>query len=263
MDLEGVKDCWDKLARTKPVGSMLPAGTSNINDVDALFAFGQREIDDVMQYVASQGINVGRKKALDFGCGLGRSTQALARYFDEVYGIDIAPSIIELAEKHNRHHSQCKYLVNQTNDLKVLGDNSFDFIWCYGVLHLIEPRYFRNYIKEFFRIVVPGGLVVFHQAAKPARTLKGLIMRVTPARLFNLYRRARYGFEVHGMAREHVVELIEQAGGTIVDIREDRRTPGQNFLGFQYYAVRRAAINSANSWEQKAPRKPTCHYGIR
>jgi ubiquinone/menaquinone biosynthesis C-methylase UbiE len=235
MDLEGVKNCWDELARTRPVGAMLPAGMSAIKDVDALFAFGRREIDDVMRYVESRGINIGRRKALDFGCGLGRSTQALAGYFDEIYGLDISPSIIELAEKYNRHQSQCKYLVNQTNDLKILADNSFDFIWCYGVFHLVEPQYFRNYIKEFFRVLVPGGLVVFHQASKPAGTLKGLIMRAMPARLLNSYRRKKYGFEVYGMQREQVIELIHQAGATLLDTREDRRTPGRNWMAFQYY----------------------------
>ena len=71
MDVEGVKNCWDELAKTKPVATMFPAGMSAIRDVDALFAFGQREIDDVMPYIESRGMNIGWQKALDFGRGLG------------------------------------------------------------------------------------------------------------------------------------------------------------------------------------------------
>ena len=79
-----------------------------IADIDDLFAFGLRETEEFMSYVDSLGIKVERKRALDFGCGLGRTTQALVSYFDEVYGVDIAPSSIELANRYNRHGVRCK-----------------------------------------------------------------------------------------------------------------------------------------------------------
>lgn len=56
------------------------------------------------------------KKALDFGCGMGRLTQALTKYFEEVYGIDIAPSMIKLTEKYNRYDNKCKFFLNTTDD---------------------------------------------------------------------------------------------------------------------------------------------------
>jgi SAM-dependent methyltransferase len=239
MDLKGVTNCWDNLARRNPVGAMLPADLSGrIADMEQFFASGQREIDGVMKYIGSLGIDIRRRKALDFGCGLGRMTQALANYFDEVLGVDIAPAILEMANKNNRHPAKCKYLLNQTNNLKVFENNTFDFIWCYGVLHLVEPRFFKDYINEFFRVLAPGGLAVFHQSAEPAKTLKGLLLRSTPARLLNVYRRAKYGFEVHSMRRADVIELVKSAGGTVLDIREDRRTPGPTWVGFQYCAVK-------------------------
>ena len=41
------------------------------------------EVEELIRYMKSLGINISRKKALDFGCGVGRITQALTNYFDE------------------------------------------------------------------------------------------------------------------------------------------------------------------------------------
>ena len=43
------------------------------------------------------GSPAARRSALDFGCGIGRLSQALAEHFDQVYGVDISPKMIELA----------------------------------------------------------------------------------------------------------------------------------------------------------------------
>jgi SAM-dependent methyltransferase len=242
MDLGGVKDCWNELARKNPVASMLASDLkAKITNVDELFASGEREIHSLMLEIERLGINIPRGKVVDFGCGLGRSSQALATYFDEVYGIDIAPAIIELADKYNRYNEKCKYLLNQTNDLKIIESASIDFVWSYGALHLIEPRYFENYIREFFRILAPGGMAVFHQAAEPARTIKGRILRITPGCLVNLHHKRKYGFEVYSMKRDQVIKLIGQSGGRTVNIKKEYRTPGPNWISFQYYALKKGS----------------------
>ena len=42
-----------------------------------------------MNHIEEFGITISHKKALDFGCGVGRLTQELACNFEEVYGVDI------------------------------------------------------------------------------------------------------------------------------------------------------------------------------
>lgn len=240
MNLDGVRNCWDYLAKKDPVGAMLPADLkTSVGTFEELFVTGKREIDEVMEYIRSFGVNVGRRRALDFGCGVGRSSQALAAYFDEIYGVDIAPSMIELANKYNCYPERCKYSVNAVNDLRQFDDNCMDLVWCYGVLHLVEPVYFENYIREFFRVVAPGGLVVFQQSAGPGRSFKGFVFRIIPKGLLNLYRRFKYGFEAYTMGFENVVNLVNESGGVILDSREDHRTPGPDWIGYQYFAMKK------------------------
>jgi len=47
-----------------------------------------------------QGKNPAEMKVLDFGCGSGRVTRALAAIFGEVHGVDISGEMVELAKVH-------------------------------------------------------------------------------------------------------------------------------------------------------------------
>jgi 2-polyprenyl-3-methyl-5-hydroxy-6-metoxy-1,4-benzoquinol methylase len=52
-------------------------------------------------------------RALDFGCGVGRLTQALATHYDKVDGVDISWEMINLARRHNQHGDRVKYFANR------------------------------------------------------------------------------------------------------------------------------------------------------
>jgi 2-polyprenyl-3-methyl-5-hydroxy-6-metoxy-1,4-benzoquinol methylase len=94
-----------------------------------------------------------RGSALDFGCGVGRLTQALADHFDEVWGVDIASSMIEGARRLDRSGGRCRYLVNGRP--RVVRDASFGFILSLIVLQHLEPEYIRSYLREFIRLLAP------------------------------------------------------------------------------------------------------------
>jgi ubiquinone/menaquinone biosynthesis C-methylase UbiE len=204
-----------------------------IGSVEEFFASGHKEIDDLRSYINSLGISLQWAKAVDFGCGVGRSTQALTKYFDKVYGVDIAPSMIHLAKDYNQYGQKCEYILNGLNDLSIFGDNSVDFIYSLGTLHTMPPHYSKVYITEFLRILLPGGLAIFQLVAEPARTMKGTFFRITPTPFLNLYRRAKYGFEIYSMKKKLVLELVKRYGGTILDIKSDR-TAGDGWISLQY-----------------------------
>jgi 2-polyprenyl-3-methyl-5-hydroxy-6-metoxy-1,4-benzoquinol methylase len=131
MKFEQLQVNWDKFGKVDPLWAILtnPEKRNNKWNVDEFFRTGEAEIDGVIQYINSLQLPRRRQKALDFGCGAGRLTQALCRYFDQCYGVDIAPSMIELAEKYNRYGSKCHYYTNSAQDLSLFEDNSFDFIY--------------------------------------------------------------------------------------------------------------------------------------
>lgn len=163
MDLKALQKNWEDLGKTDPLYAVLswPGKEGGKWQIDEFFANGREEVQKVMKYVGLLGANSELNKALDFGCGVGRLTQALAEYFDEVAGVDIASSMIELANKYNKFGEKCKYYHNDSDNLDLFADNSFDFIYSNVTLQHMEPRYSKKYIKEFLRVLKPKGLLVF------------------------------------------------------------------------------------------------------
>src|SRR6202035_2479615 len=100
---------------------------------------GTREIGVFMEQAAEWGAPASRRSALDFGCGIGRLSQALADHFDQVHGVDISPKMIELARQHNRKGAHCEYLCNPAGDLRRFADGSIDMIYSWITLPHMRP----------------------------------------------------------------------------------------------------------------------------
>lgn len=188
----------------------------------------------MIAYVATLGVEPGRRRALDFGCGAGRLAQGLARFFDEVDGVDISASMVDAAREHNAHPGRVRYHVNVADDLALFGDDTFDLIYSNKVLQHIPPAHQAAYVAEFVRVLRPGGLAVF-QARNGPRIEPG-----TPrAWLYKLRReyfrrfwqrlRGRPPYEMHYLAASLVRESVVAAGGRVLDIVDlSVRRPGRS-----------------------------------
>ena len=130
MNLKELKYNWDKFGQLDPFWAILSDNNKKGNKWKSgeFFETGQREIDRLLNSIQESEIDLFKKKALDFGCGAGRLTQALAPYFEEVYGVDISPSMLELANQYNSYGKKCQYYLNDQDNLKLFEDNHFDFI---------------------------------------------------------------------------------------------------------------------------------------
>jgi hypothetical protein len=74
---------WNQFGKDDPLFAILgEAGKSrNKWNRDEFFATGLAEIDEAVGYVTGQIGELKFGKSLDFGCGVGRCTQALERHF--------------------------------------------------------------------------------------------------------------------------------------------------------------------------------------
>src|SRR5262245_195166 len=183
MKLKNLQNHWDAFGQVNPMGAILTENSLAVPwdrqwEPKAFFQTGVKEIDHVMEYAATLPVTFARQRALDFGCGIGRLTQALAAHFSKIHGVDIAPSMIEAARQFNLHGERCHYHLNPASDLRLFRDDYFDFIYSNIVLQHMEPRYSQKYIQEFIRVLVPGGLLVFQlpsELLKPHSGAKRLI----------------------------------------------------------------------------------------
>ncbi len=163
MELKELQQNWDAFGKRDPLWAILTHPEKKFNKWDRrrFFQSGEVEIRQVLEQVAALPFSVRRGTALDFGCGIGRLTQALCRHFQNCHGIDIAPSMIEQARACNDHGKRCQYHVNGRDDLGVFPDGLFDFIYSNIVLQHMRPEYSSRYIREFIRVLSPGGMLVF------------------------------------------------------------------------------------------------------
>ena len=90
--LKSLENNWDWFGRVDPLWAISSFNDKRGNkwDDQEFFRTGFVEIEKIMKYLESQNIEIRHHKALDFGCGVGRLTQALAKHFDFVDGLDIA-----------------------------------------------------------------------------------------------------------------------------------------------------------------------------
>jgi len=162
VDINELKRHWHGFGEMNPLWAILTTGPDPSTwDVDAFFETGQQQIADLMQQVQAFDYPTHWRRCLDFGCGVGRLTQALCPYFDHAHGVDIAASMIDLARSYNRFPDTCHYHLNTRSDLGIFRSDSFDFIYSVLVLQHMRPEYSKAYISEFLRILAPGGLLIF------------------------------------------------------------------------------------------------------
>lgn len=141
--------------------------------LDELFAAGRREVDEILAALAERGIQLGRTRALDFGCGVGRLTRALAEHFDACDGVDTTASLIEHARELARAGDRVRFHHMTTEDLELFDDASFDFVLAAGALGHMGPAQMRDYLREFMRVLRPGGVafISLPERVVPAREL--------------------------------------------------------------------------------------------
>lgn len=161
--LEELERHWNAWGEEDPFWAILsvPELRGNRWDVERFFATGVTEVDAVVRRLDVLGPQVRRRRALDFGCGVGRVTQALADRFEECDGVDIATSMVALARRLNRHGPRCRYHLNTQPHLGLFDDATFDFVYSNIVLQHMQPALSTNYLREFVRVLVPGGVAAF------------------------------------------------------------------------------------------------------
>lgn len=185
-----------------------------------------------------------RGRALDFGCGVGRLTWALADHFQHVVGVDISASMLGKARAHRAETGNVDFVLNTTPDLRAWADGSFDFVYSHLVLQHNPVPLIETFIGELCRVCRPGGYVMFQL---PARTLHrrarkpwwmwfwppSLVKRTW--RAFNRVAVVRGVMEVNFLEADRVRQLLTEAG--MIDVRAyDDLSAGPGYPGFLYLA---------------------------
>ncbi len=243
MGLRAVERQWTMLGERDPYWAILTAPGKRRNrwDIAEFFSTGVVEIEGVMRYIERVHPLASRRRALDFGCGAGRLSQALANHFDHVTGIDISAPMIELARSHNHAGARCEYILNTQPDLTILPTAGFDFIYSNITLQHMAPRLSRGYLREMVRLLTPAGALLFQLPCGARGNFRRRFVRWGESayrHVWWLFRRPHSYLEMHAQSRERVVRLIEQAGGRVLDVTANENA-GADWQSLSYLVTRR------------------------
>ena len=248
--IKSLQETWDRLGREDPMWAV--ASNKDRWDAEEFFATGEAEIAAAMAYAESLSLDLDRRRALDFGCGLGRLTRALGSRYEEAVGVDIAPSMAAAATELNADRENLEFVVNDKPDLDAFESGTFDLVYSNITLQHMAPELAAGYIESFMRVISDRGLVLFQLPSALQATESGLGARLERARRRGVRRSLRAlvrrlspqpEMEMHFIPREKVTSLIEAAGGVVCDIRANENA-GELYESFSYAAIRASARSS-------------------
>lgn len=216
---------WNGWARRDPLYGILTADEKRGRrwELEEFMATGRRDVDDVLARIHGLGLGFQTNDALDFGCGVGRLTQALAETFTRVVGVDATAEYIRLARTLNRDPDRVSFQVS--GGTLPFPDDQFDLVLSLATLQHITPDKQLRYIAEFVRVARPGGLLAFQSFGSPTALASRIGMAFRP--LFILYQLIRlrgHRMDLYPLEPTRIFREVEGARATIHDMtRMDHR----------------------------------------
>ncbi len=239
--VERLRCRWDEHGRIDPMWAVLtdPDKAGGRWPAEDFYAHGSGEIERLMKRLHELGVTDQRQRALDFGCGVGRLTNALADHYEHVDGVDISAEMVRLAAEMAPNRDRCTFHTNVAPDLATFPADQFDLVHCSMVLQHVGPDLTRAYIAEFARIVRPGGVVHFQLPVKPVPGPVGYALQLTPKAILDRLRR----MSMHGISETRVRALLISRGLQVVATDPDE-SAGPRWISCRYTAVKPAKWSS-------------------
>lgn len=220
---------WDELGRLDPYWAVLsdPAKRYGRWDVAEFLATGRSEIEEALHIAQQWKLPRHRGQALDFGCGVGRLSRALAEHFEHVTGVDVSTAMVERARLLNADVPSCDFHVLDRRGLSVFEGGSIDFAYSRITFqHIVKAGEADRHLRELVRVLSSGGLLVIQVPAllpwrRRVQWRPRLYSVLRGAGLSEewLYRRAHlHPIRMRAIPEASVVATLVGAGASILDI---------------------------------------------
>lgn len=159
---------WQEYGQTNPYWAVLTderykGGQLTPDALDHFFGTGRTHMERVFQMIRDKlDPDFAPKRGLDFGCGVGRLTMAMARHVAEAVGVDVAPAMLETARRHAEE-------LGIRNATFVRGDDefsqvtgTFDFLNSFIVFQHIPYERGLTCFRQMVDRLNPGGCGAIH-----------------------------------------------------------------------------------------------------
>lgn len=120
----------------------------------------------VQNYLKPEYSDFQPAKILDMGCSVGHSTLPYVDAYPdaEVYAIDIGASMLRYAHARAEGLGKRVHFSQQNAEHTNFADESFDLVVSHILLHEIPKPAIQNVIRECYRLLAPGGMMLHVEA---------------------------------------------------------------------------------------------------
>jgi SAM-dependent methyltransferase len=235
---------WERLAERDALGAVLTpfeGGDASPESLAAFWATGVADIEHVMALLGGLGCARSGGAVLDYGCGLGRLTAALAAHFDRAVGVDIAAPMLARATALSADPKVSFRQIERGEPIALPGEQ-FALVLSLITLQHLGRREIETTLRALAAVVAPHGVLHFNLPDDGTSTWRRSLQDRLPDALFYRLR----PMKMRGLPREQVVALLRSSGLVIVDVRAEETG-----------ALRYTAVSSAGSSEAEACRQRT------
>ncbi len=166
---------------------------------------------------ATQSHLTREKSVLDFGCGVGDLTNAIAEKVKAVHAIDISSGMLEVARARASQRGIGNVTFVQSDLLDVdHPEGGFDVVTAFNVLHYVEDTAAAS--RRISELLSPGGLFISSTACLgERRSLLGTLVFILTKLKVVPYMRF--------YAKSELEDMIARGGFQIVEIRKLSKLP--------------------------------------
>lgn len=216
---------WSQVGQEAPHWSVLTNDRYRPERIEetreAFYATGQGDLDLVRNLLERHGIDPARLPlCLEYGCGVGRATLALAGLFQRVIGCDISAPHLELARQEAARRGISNLGWHHSGIAAPMPAGGWNLWYSRIVLQHNPPPIMAHLLRLAFAGLAPGGVAIF-QVPTHSNGYGFAIDRYMAAS-------DSPHMEMHVLPQRHVFALAAEAGLEVLEVREDTQAVTDN-----------------------------------
>lgn len=224
--LAHIQASWQKLGREEPHWSVLTSEEFKQTNLAAnrewFYASGHGNAEQFLHLLRRNGCfpdGVADKAVLEYGCGVGRVTHALAQHFGRVYAYDISAPHLALAKQWTDGLGLTNIAFSQIQHPQdVVRLPKVHVVYTVIVLQHNPPPVIRMILEGLLSALLPGGVALFQVTTyrEGYAFVAKDYLRTAKARLGEV--------EMHVLPQRRVFGIIAQADCQVLEVLEDAWT---------------------------------------
>lgn len=210
-------ELWNQFGDEAPHWSVLVQEDflpENINqNIDRFYQSGVGNVQICLNALRRAGIPAERfERALDFGCGVGRLSLALAGIADHVTAIDVSAGHLKLARERAATTGTINVDWVQLRDIRELDQfTGYDLVLSLIVLQHNPPPIMAYAFRSLLRALKSGGVAIIQIPTLMAESFSVDDYLAGPT----------YGMEMHSLPQAVAFKIMDEEGCIPVEVRED------------------------------------------